>query len=454
MTPTATVELTVGNESKGWIAHAWTIGVYSASRLTLNLTPTVLTLVVLRVGTTDIARTVLVALAVTTFLTNVLATWLELVLYRFPVQPVRSGVRLFVLLESAFASAVLLLAPARWAGSAVDPGLTLRVLLFLIVVPDLVYRVGAAALQMAGEDRIWIRLNAARVVVDLSLVTAAACLSRQSELTLCTLAGVRILFALEILRISPLYRTHETSVKSPSERWIRYGFSISLWITILQVLQYLPQFMAFRFQTPVESTAFLAAFRLFFQTSLLVTGILLLYVHPKLFQCFQEYGSERFLVKWSVWLPRYTAVICGFSIFCALAYPLLSHFLLTDLYAGYSTAVLYTVPGIISLSVANYVQKLLEVREDVLSMALYLAIATASFVTVAFIARSIHSGAQLSSALCAGLSFSFTLYLGLVSVHAARMRPALPPAVLRSTRLIAGTAFAALVLLAGLLILA
>lgn len=451
MTSAATASLPVQQDTRHWISGIWHVGVYSASRLALNATPAVLTIVVVRIMPAETARTLLAVLAAATFLTNILSTWLELVLYRFPVQRVRAGVRRLLLLESAAVVVVLALAPAAWAGAS---GASLRILLFVVVSADLVYRAGAAALQMAGEDRAWIRLNAVRAFVDIAAATVVALMSRNAVFVLCTMVIVRIGFGLEILRISPLYGAGRAATGGPSERWIRYGLSVSLWIAILQVLQYLPQFLAIRFLGPVESTAFLASFRIFFQTSLLMTGILLLYVHPKLFQCFQEHGAQRFYLRWSEWLLRYSAVICGFSLLGVLCYPSLAPLLLTGAYASHATAVLITVPGIVSLSMANYVQKLLEMRDEVLPMAFYLAIAGASFVLLALVARPTHSDEGFARALCACLSFAFTLYLGLVSLHTLRMRPALPSPVLRSTRLIGGGACVGLAALLGVLVAA
>jgi hypothetical protein len=436
---------------KNWLGSAWNVAVYSTSRLALNVTPNLLTLLVVRLFAPAEARGTLVALVVATFLTNTAATWLELVLYRYPVGRVGGGVRRVLIGESALVFGVLAFSPAAWAGTNTEPGFALRLLLAMVIVPDLIYRAGAAALQIAGQDRLWIRLNLARVVIDVTAAGAAAFTGGRTIALVFTLATVRVLFGVLIVRLSPLFQIRQSAQRDVAERWIRYGVSASLWITILQVLVYLPQFMAMRFASVMESTAFLAAFRIFFQTSLLMTGTLLLYVHPKLFHCFQTEGSEAFLAKWSSWLPRYALMVGAFAAACALFLPILVPVLLTDKYGGQSTAMLYLLPGIVSLSLANYVQKLLEVREQMVAMAIYLAVAAIAFVIVVAAERSLHPQGQFSITICAGLSFSLTLYLLLVSIHAFWSRPVMSAMVLNATRLIGIGAGATLIGLTGAL---
>lgn len=451
MTPTATagvaIPLRIG--PKRWLGSTWNVAVYSASRLALNVTPNLLTLLVVRLFAPEEARGTLVALVVATFLTNTAATWLELVLYRYPVSRVGGGVRWVLVGESALVFGILAFSPAAWAGAITEPGLVFRVLLAMVIVPDLIYRAGAAALQIAGQDRLWIRLNLARVMIDITAAGAVAWGGGRTIALLFTLAAVRVLFGFQIVQLSPLFQRRQAFEPGMAERWIRYGVSASLWITILQVLVYLPQFMVMRFPNLIESTAFLAAFRIFFQTSLLMTGTLLLYVHPKLFHCFQRQGTEAFLAKWSAWLPRYALMIGAFATLCALFLPVLAPVLLTDKYAGQASAMLYLLPGIVSLSLANYVQKLLEMQEQMVAMAIYLAASTVALLLVVATARSLHPQGQFSSTMCVSLSFSLTLYLLLVSIHASRSR--LNTAVLSATRLISLGAGVTLIGLTGAL---
>jgi len=224
-----------------------------------------------------------------------------------------------------------------------------------------------------------------------------------------------------------------------------------LWAFVLQLLQYLPQFLAIRLLPAIESTAFLASFRLFVQTGLVVTGLLLLYVQPKLFQRFQEYGEEEFLLCWRNWLPRYAFVVTTFSVACALLYTFLAPLLLTNIYAPHSISVLLALPGIVCLSLANYVQKILEVRDRVLAMAGYLAVSAVSLVAVVYFVRFLHPAGVVPRTLFTAWSLAFALYLGLVTWQAVR-----PPGVRNSAsaagRLLCRLASAGIIVLLGLLV--
>jgi hypothetical protein len=411
-----------------FLRRAYGATLYSASRLALNLAPNILTLLVVRWMPLDAAHTLLSGFATAIFLTNTASTWLELVIYRYAVADVGRSIRRVLWLESLSAILILLALPSLFGPHApLAPGI--RALLAAIVVADLIYRAGLAALQIDGQDRVWIRLNAWRLFVDIGLTAGVAYATRSGILVLLAMAVCRVGAAIAILQASPLYRPDVPRKRNAENHWLRYGISISLWTSILQVLQYLPQFAAVRLLPPLESTAFLAGFRLFVQSSLLVTGFLLLYLHPKLLGGYRDRGAGHFYSQWTAILPWYGGVTILFAAICALAYPFAAPLILGAKYSESARVVLWTIPGIVSLSLANYVQKLLEVRESVLPMTCYLAISTLSFPALMLTRRAGPEATPL--ALCIALSFAFTLYLAMIAAHAGLLIPKLPKAVSR-----------------------
>jgi hypothetical protein len=374
---------------------------YSASRLSVSLSGVLLSIIALRLLPTADAHGIVVSLTLAAFLANIFVAWKEQIIHRF------AGGRLLQWLP---VEAVLLVA-GLWFFHE-QPWL-----MAALVMGDVAYRAVVANLQMQQQDAAYTTLNLARAAAEVGLGVWML------PNPLPVLALMRALF------FGVAWWRQRAAPALPEKAW-PYARTIFGWLLLIQFMQYLPQIFA--------------SFRLFSQASTMGASIAIIYLQPRLFLALRDAGEAGFAAAWRRWLPGYVLFSVGIMLLVLAGFPLLLRFGVKASLQWSLPALLLSGPAMLSMAMANYVQKPLEAGERILPMLWRLGAATALLGGLLLLANS-------AAAIAAAAALANVFYLFLVC-EAARCDKSVDEHLYTPLRVIRNVAGVVAVLLAGIFV--
>lgn len=397
---------------------------YSYSRVMVSINTALLSAIVITLMPSDADRIVL-ALTISTLISNCLASWKEQVIYRFHRMGVRKALDRWTRGETitlVIAAGLGSIVGGVWWMSPLTTALTIA-----LAVSDAGYRTASAALQASGKDRAFIVLNVIKAASEIGTVMAFLHMP------------LYILAAIAVCR-GALWRVAASSAATsvPPEGddgadWRQYALRIGIWLVLIQLLVYLPQLVMARAVQESGRQPVFAVYRLFSQSVLLASGMAGIYVQPKLLIVLHAQGRESFHRAWRRVLPAYVLSVLAPVGAVAVAFPSAVRVFGEPAALEWALST-PTAVGAACLALANYVQRLVEVTHDLHLAVIPLAVATMSMGVCAMAASGGHSYAPHGVGFA--FSGSLSLYLTLLCVGARSAKVA-PPEIGRCLALIA-----------------
>jgi hypothetical protein len=386
--------------------------------------PALLTPIVLRMTTSSQAQIILFSFAFLTLISNGLATWIEQIILRFAARNVYRALLWIVLSESAVViigfPAIIAIISQKYPQTSVLYDASVWNLAICIGL-DVIYRTLIAIVQMRGAASVFTITNIIRAVLEIGAVILALFLSCQAHGIIIAMVAARLtscIFAsLPVISIYRNGKVQEVIHKS----WVRYGLILAGWFWLQQLFIYIPQWYSVIFQDTIGSVSFLAFYRVLVQGGLLLAALLLLYMHPRLMNAYEEQGRSGFEHAWLKWWAPYIVFTALSSVIMCGAFPFVCTFIMTPKYSLDLVAFLCVVPGIFAWSISQYVQKILEAERRVFSMLIGLSVGIVFTVCTLHI-YSYHPFVGIKYAQTAGLAISlgFSVYLVWVTFSSQR----------------------------------
>jgi hypothetical protein len=358
---------------------------------------------------------VLFGFAVSGFLSNLQSSWLEQVLYRFPIPSVARQVR-----RSIWLQAVAVLATALLLGTTglfKNHGLMWCLCTALLAITDTLYRLSVIPLQMEERDRVFIACNLARTTLEFLFAFAVLQWLSSPVLFLQALILGRALSLLLPFRTSALFRFGKAETE---KTWLRYGVAMLGCYVLLQLTQFGPQLFAVSQFDTATSTAFLASFRIYTSGAMLAPTVWLLYFHPRLLGSFQREGQEAFNRRWIQYWKLYASLNVAAYVLISLSYTFTAPLFLAR-YSTQGASALLAMPGILFLALAGMIQKFHEVTNQTPRMTVFMGIGFATFAVAASLMLLGQLPAAAAPELASAFTLAFAVYLALLCWDVSRM---------------------------------